>query len=56
MRVNVCFNGLEISVNRALLDIMGSHLSQLDRSGHIEDTDFDRWIHGQVYCAEYTML
>lgn len=61
MVVNSCFDKLEISVNPALLHIMQSHLVRRelkdgDAGFDDRDTDFDRWIHGQVYQAEYNML
>jgi hypothetical protein len=58
MSINVCFDKLEIHLNQALLGLMESHLKQRDSSGNAgEDTDFDRWIHGQIYqSADYNMV
>ena len=58
MVVNACFDKLEISINPPLLETMESHLKQRERLRETEeaDTDFDRWIHGQVYRPEYNML
>ena len=60
MVVNSCFDKLEININPALLHIMQSHLMQREKPSNtdvgFDDTDFDRWIHGQVYRAEYNML
>jgi len=57
MVVNACFDKLEISINSALLEIMKSHLEQRERLGDEGgDTEFDCWIHGQVYQPEYNML
>jgi hypothetical protein len=57
MAVNACFDRLEISINRPLLETMESHLKQRESSRETEvDTNFDCWIHGQVYRPEYNML
>lgn len=57
MVVNTCFDKLVINVNRTLLEIMRSHLrSREENGGGGEDTDFDRWVHGQIYQSEYNML
>lgn len=52
--VATCFDGLEIRVNGALLEVMKSHLkTREDAANCKEDTDFDRWLHGQVCRLEY---
>ena len=54
IRVSTCFDGLEITVNHSLLDLMQDHL--MFRGEHpsaTEDTGFDRWLHGQVYTTEF---
>lgn len=58
MSVNSCFDKLEINVCHTLLNTMRSHLKQREQIGgsEEEDTDFDRWIHGQVYRSEYNTL
>lgn len=58
MVVNVCFDKLEIRINHALLSIMQSHLTQRERPDNEEegDSEFDCWIHGQIYQPEYNML
>jgi hypothetical protein len=58
MVVNSCFDKLEININPPLLHVMELHLKQHERPKDVEewDTDFDRWIHGQVYQPEYNML
>jgi hypothetical protein len=50
--ISTCFDKLEIVFNLTLLEMMESHLkSREDGSG--EDTDFDRWLHGQIYQLDY---
>ena len=57
MVISACFDRLEISINKSLLEIMQSHLQKREESGREEvDTDFDRWIHGQTYRPEYNTL
>lgn len=57
MVISACFDRLEISINESLLGIMKSHLQRREESDREEvDTDFDRWIHGQTYRAEYNTL
>jgi len=55
--VNACFDKLEIRINSLLLKMMESHLTEKEYPEESEgDTDFDRWIHGQVYKPEYNMV
>lgn len=60
MAVNTCFNKLEVRINTALLTSMSAHLESRENSrsceGDAEDTDFDRWVHGQICQSEYNML
>lgn len=57
MAVNTCFDRLEVRINRALLDSMELHLVDSGEGGdNGEDTDFDRWIHGQIYQSDYNAL
>jgi hypothetical protein len=57
IKVNSCFDKLEININPSLLAIMISHLEQREKPESMEeDTKFDRWIHGQVYQSEYNMI
>jgi hypothetical protein len=57
LRVNTCFDRLGIQVNGALLKLMRDHLTireGLENPGR--DTDFDRWLHGQIYTCDYNMV
>lgn len=57
MVISACFDRLEISINQSLLEIMQSHLHKREESGTEEvDTDFDCWIHGQIYRPEYNKM
>jgi hypothetical protein len=61
MFVNTCFDRLEIVINGALLSVMQSHLAGApkDEQGMVdarEDTDFDRWMHGQIYQCDYNAV
>jgi hypothetical protein len=58
MVVNVCFDRLEFKICRTLLKIMQAHLEQREwgDGSEGEDTDFDRWIHGQVCQSEYNLM
>jgi|HubBroStandDraft_2_1064218.scaffolds.fasta_scaffold150375_1 hypothetical protein len=57
MEVNTCFDRLVIGLNSALLDCMEAHLMfREDNQDGGEDTDFDRWIHGQIFQSEYNAL
>jgi hypothetical protein len=57
MSVNTCFDRLEISINQTLLRIMRSHLEGREEDGDDgEDTDFDRWVHGQIYRPHYNSI
>ena len=54
IRVSTCFDGLEITVNRALLDLMEKHLKDREeRPEFTGDTAFDCWLHSQLYDAEF---
>ena len=50
--VNTCFNKLEFVVNNALVAPMELHLKTEER----EDSDFDSWMHGQLYGSEYNAV
>ena len=54
IRVSTCFDGLEITVNRALLDLMEKHLKDREeRPEFTQDTVFDCWLHSQLYTTEF---
>lgn len=54
LAVSACFDKLEIKVNRALLESMKSHLKTRESAeNNGEDTEFDRWVHSQIYLSEY---
>ena len=54
IRVLTCFDGLEITVNRALLDLMEKHLKDREeRPEFTRDTVFDCWLHSQLYTTEF---
>jgi hypothetical protein len=56
LAVHTCFDKLEIRLNHALIEVMGSHLKYREDTGDGgEDTDFDRWAHGQIYQSEFNM-
>ena len=55
--VSTCFDRLQVKLNRAMLELMRLHLEFREDPGKSEeDTAFDRWIHGQIYCPGYNML
>ena len=53
--VHTCFDRLEIEINPALLQSMNLHLTSREM-GSDEDTDFDRWLHAQIYKLEYNAM
>ena len=55
IQVQACFDKIVIDINPPLLGLMESHLKQRE-SFDEEDTDFDRWIHAQIYQPEYNTL
>ena len=57
MIISACFDRLEIVINQSLLEIMQSHLQEQEESdAEAVDTDFDCWIHGQIYKPEYNKM
>lgn len=57
MIISACFDRLEIVINQSLLEIMQSHLQEREESdAEAVDTDFDCWIHGQIYKPEYNKM
>jgi hypothetical protein len=55
--VRSCFDGLQVRFNRAMLEMMRLHLEiREDPEKRGEDTDFDRWIHGQIYFPGFNLL
>jgi hypothetical protein len=54
MKVQACFDRLEICVNQALKDLMEEHLLMREQNA-AEDTPFDRWIHQQIYKSDYSI-
>lgn len=55
IKVQACFDKIVVNINSSLLGIMELHLRQRESSKE-EDTDFDRWIHAQIYQPEYNVL
>lgn len=54
IRVSTCFDGLEITVDRALINLMEDHMTSREEQSDItQDTAFDRWLHGQLYTTEF---
>jgi hypothetical protein len=55
--VQSCFDRLEITINNPLLTTMLSHLAHRedDRNSQV-DTDFDVWIHRQIFQPEFNTL
>ena len=57
IKVQACFDKIAIYVNIPLLRLMESHLRQREsRSLEEQDTDFDCWIHAQIYHPKYNTL
>jgi hypothetical protein len=55
LAISTCFDKLEVVFNLTLLEMMESHLKSRE-SGSGEDTDFDRWLHGQIYQSDYNTI
>ena len=53
--VHTCFDRLEIEINPTLLQSMNSHLTSWEM-GNDKDTDFDHWLHAQIYKLEYNTM
>lgn len=56
MKVQACFDRLEICLNQPLMDLMKEHLSKREKEEYVaEDTAFDCWVHEQIYQPDYNM-
>jgi len=53
IQASTCFDGLEITINQALVGLMKEHLRLREDLEMTEDTPFDHWLHGQLYTTEF---